>query len=61
MADTDIQLVRFGERPNEVVPLDTAERMLMLFKARDPRKFGALLAETLTGVRYSASKTQATQ
>jgi hypothetical protein len=40
---------RFGPSPNQVIPLGTAEALLALWRDREPARFGALLAEVMTG------------
>lgn len=48
--------VRFGERPAETLHLDTAEALLTLWRERHPHQFGALLAEVLTGERFTKAR-----
>lgn len=42
--------VPFGPRDNQHIPLSVASAMLRMWQERDPAHFGALLAESLTGV-----------
>jgi hypothetical protein len=40
--------VKFGPRPTQEMHLEWAEQMLTLWRERDPKRFGALLAEVVT-------------
>jgi hypothetical protein len=41
--------VRFGPGPSQQMPKEWAEKMLTLWRERDPQRFGRLLAEVVTG------------
>jgi hypothetical protein len=41
--------VRFGPRETQEMPAEWAERMLTLWRERNPAQFGKLLAEIVTG------------
>lgn len=43
--------VRFGPRPTEEMPREWAEKMLALWKEKQPSQFGKYLAEVITGGR----------
>jgi hypothetical protein len=43
--------VKFGPRPNEEVPKEWAEKMLMSLKEHQPAQFGKLLAEAIGAVK----------
>lgn len=49
-------LVSFGAEPHQVIPLMWAERMLTMWRRRDPAHFGALLAEVATGTAPKARR-----
>lgn len=40
--------VRFGALPTQEMPRDWAERMLTLWRERQPSQFGKMLAEVIT-------------
>jgi hypothetical protein len=43
--------VKFGPRPTEEISLEWASEMLSIMKARDPARFGKLLAEVVTSAK----------
>lgn len=43
--------VKFGPRPTEEMPREWAEKMLALWKEKQPSQFGKYLAEVITGGR----------
>lgn len=56
-ADGDLAYERpwipFGPGPTQILHPDTAAAMLGLWCERDPARFGALLAEVLTGAKLT--------
>lgn len=43
--------VRFGAHPTDEMPQDWAEKMLTLWRTRQPAQFGKLLSEVVLGDR----------
>lgn len=43
--------VKFGPRDTEEMPIQWAEKMLTIWKDRNPAQFGKMLAEVVTGSR----------
>jgi hypothetical protein len=43
--------VKFGALPTQEMPREWAEKMLTLWRERDPARFGRLLAEVVTSAR----------
>lgn len=48
------QVIRFGEEPDQVIPLSWAEGMLADLFLNDPSRFGRLLSGYVTGIRQAA-------
>lgn len=43
--------VKFGPGPTQEMPQEWAEKMLSLWKERNPQQFGRLLSEVIVGDR----------
>jgi hypothetical protein len=48
--------VKFGPGPTQEVPLEWAESMLTLWRERQPKQFGDMLAEVVTGVKRTRQR-----
>jgi hypothetical protein len=52
--------INFGDQPNQHVSAATAEAFLRIMFAEHKQVFGAVLAQTYTGSRYTAARSRST-